>query len=86
MAKRPRYSSEFKAEVRLREEGRHLREVPDRLLLSSKTLEHWLQAAREGKVVPAKRADENGGALRNRRTSLFCKANEPKKCLTHIPF
>ena len=79
MVKRPRYSAEFKAQaVRLiLEEGQQVREAENRLLLSPKTLEHWVRAAREGKMVPAQRADEKELELvslrnKNRRLRMEC--------------
>ena len=60
MARRPRYSPEFKAQaVRLvLEDGRKVCEVADQLVLSPDTLKNWLRAARAGKAFPAQRADE----------------------------
>ena len=74
MVKRPWYSAEFKAQaVRLiLEEGQQVREVAYRLPLSPKTPEHWVRAAREGKMVPAQRADE-------KELELVCLLNENRR-------
>ena len=60
MARRPRYSSEFKTQaVRMvLEDGRKVCEVADQLVLSPDTLKNWLRAARAGKTFPAQHVDE----------------------------
>ena len=60
MARRPRYSSEFKAQaVRMvLEDGRKVCEVADQLVLSPDTLKNWLRVARAGKTFPAQHVDE----------------------------
>ena len=60
MARRPRYSSEFKAQaVRMvLEDGRKVCEVADQLVLSPDTLKNWLRSARAGKSFPAQHLDE----------------------------
>ena len=59
MARRPRYSSEFKAQaVRMvLEDGRKVCEVADQPVLSPDTLKNWLRAARAGKTFPAQHVD-----------------------------
>ena len=89
MVKRPRYSADFKAQaVRLvMEEGQQIREVANRLLLSPKTLEHWVQAAREGKMVPAQRADEKElelVRLRNENRQLRMECDILKKAAAYF--
>ena len=60
MARRPRYSSEFKAQaVRMvLEDGRKVCEVADPPVLSPDTLKNWLRAARAGKTIPAQHVEE----------------------------
>ena len=89
MVKRPKYSAEFKAQaVRLiLEDGQQVREVANRLLLSPKTLEHWVQAAREGKMVPAQRVDEKElelVRLRNENRQLRMKCDILKKAAVYF--
>ena len=84
MVKRARYSAEFKAQaVRLvLEEGQHVREVANQLFLLPKTLAHWVQAAREGKVVPARRIDEKElelVSLRNEKQTITHGVRYPEK-------
>ena len=59
MARRPRYSSAFKAQaVRMvLEDGRKVCEVADQLVLSPDTLKNWLRAARAGKAFPVQHLD-----------------------------
>ena len=59
MARRPRYSSEFKAQaVRMvLEDGRKVCEVADPPVLSPDTLKNWLRAARAVKTFPAQHGD-----------------------------
>ena len=89
MVKRPGYSSEFKAQaVRLvLEEGQQVRDVTNWLLLSPKTLEHWAQAAREGRMVPAQRADEKEPEfvrLRNENRRLCMECDILKKAAAYF--